>query len=191
MRLTSLTSSFFLMAEIFVKLGEQICAWCEGSLDTGVLALKLLLGALRAELRPCCLTSSLAWAGVSSSTRALTLVLAWPLGGGWNKTNERRSLHHCNARHVYLPWVGIRGWSWLYLVKIRQIGTQEEIYCVTICKYRHIMTLVWIESCWMMGGMRAIQFVDRYPVSSSRVITGSQVSTWRGESVIAVSVIYL
>ena len=181
------------MAEIFVKLGEQICAWCEGSLDTGVLALKLL-GALRAALRPCCLASSLARAGVSSSTRALTLVLAWPAGGGWNKTNERRSLHHsaclCTVRHVYLLRVGIRGWSWLYLVKTRQIGTQEEIYCVIICIYSRMMTFVWIES-WMMGGMRAIQFVDRYPVSSSGVITGSQVSTWRGESVIAVSVIYL
>ena len=91
MRLTSLTSSFLLMAEIFVKLGEQICA-CEGSLDTGVLALRPM-GGLRAELL-CLLASSLARAGVlpaSSCTKAFTLVLARP-SGRWNKTNVRRSL---------------------------------------------------------------------------------------------------
>ena len=40
-------SSFFLIAEIFVKLGEKICAEDAGSLDTGVLELKV--GALGAS----------------------------------------------------------------------------------------------------------------------------------------------
>ena len=34
-------SSFFLIAEIFVKLGEKICAEDAGGLDTGVLELKV------------------------------------------------------------------------------------------------------------------------------------------------------
>ena len=88
---SSLTSSFFLMAEIFVKLGEQICA-CDESLDTGVLALRPM-GGLRAELL-CLLASSLARPGVlpaSSCTKAFTLVLARP-SGRWNKTHVRRSL---------------------------------------------------------------------------------------------------
>ena len=150
MRLTSLTSSFFLMAEIFVKLGEQICAWCEGSLDTGVLALKLLLGALRAELLPCCLASSLAWAGVSSSTRALTLVLAWPLGGGWNKTNERRSLHHCTVLVMFIchEWASEGGRDFIWS-KFAKLALKKKS---TVSQF--VNTGTW----WLLCGLKAAEW---------------------------------